>query len=346
MNQKLFFILISFALVLITNFSITYADEGIFAKLIVPADFATVGDIVELKVEVTHPAGYRLVPLDLPSPWGELEIRSLSHVTVQEETNGMTRSSQTIFITLWVPGEYETPPLAVQISDSTGQVQEVNAGSAFLSVESVLTEDRVKLRDLKEQLPLPPPSIWPLAIGGGLLGWLLLALAWWLYHTWQKRKAQVPQQTPDLRSTYQKTLDELERINGLNLPTQGQFKAHYTLLSDAIRRYLEETYQIQASEQTTEEIQGALLELAMASEHKNQLLEFLHHADMVKFANVVPDLLQAREQTELAREFVLMSQTVMPDIKPDMTSEMTSEMTPEMTPSSDDEPQPREEVTS
>jgi len=330
MNQKLFFVLILLALLFSSHFSLTYADEGISAKLIVTSNLSTVGDIVDLTVEVTHPVGYRLVPLDLASPWGEFEVRSLSRVTVEDEINGITRSRQTISMTLWEPGEYETAPLLLQVSDSRGQVREVSTESLFLTVESVLQEHDTELRELKEQATLPRPPIWPLAVGGGLLGWLLLALAWWLYHAWRNRKAQPPQQAPDLRSTYLQTLDELERIEGLNLPTQGRFKEHYTLLADTIRHYLEESYPIQANEQTSEEIQQAVANISMSDEQKTRLFQLLHDADMVKFANVVPDLSQATKQAERTREFVLMSQT----------------MTPEMTPSSDEEQQqPEEEVT-
>lgn len=325
--------MILFALVFSPHVSRTYADEGISATLIVTSNLSTVGDIVDLTVEVTHPVGYRLVPLDLASSWGEFEVRSLSRVTVEDEVNGMTRSRQTISVTLWAPGEYQTPPLLLQVSDSTGQVREVSTESVFLTVGSVVQDDDTELRELKEQATLPRPPIWPLALGGGLLGWLLLALAWWLYRSWRNRRAQLPQEAPDLRSTYQKTLDELERIEGLNLPTQGRFKEHYTLLADTIRHYLEETYPIQANEQTTEEIQQAVADLSMPDEQKRGLFQLLHDADMVKFANVVPDLSQAREQAERAREFVLMSRTIT------MTAEMTSNL--------DDEAQAEEqEVTS
>ncbi len=306
MNQKLLFALISLALVFGSHFSITYADEGISATLNLTSNFCTVGDIVELTVEVTHPIGYRLVPLDLESPWGEFEIRSLSGVTVEnDERDGVTRSYQTISVTLWQPGDYQTPSLLLQISDSTGQISEITAKSVFLQVGSVVQDDDMELRELKEQVNLPRPPIWPLALAGGLFGWLLLAIAWGLYRAWKRKKAQLPQQAPDLRSTEQRTLDELERIQGLNLPTQGRFKEYYTLLGDAIRDYLEDVYSIQTGEQTTEEIKQKAAHISMPDEQKTRLFQLLDDTDMVKFANMVPDLSQAREQAEQVREFIL-----------------------------------------
>ena len=56
--------MISLALLFVSHVSLTYADEGISATLILTSNLSTVGDIVDLTVEVTHPAGYRLVPLD------------------------------------------------------------------------------------------------------------------------------------------------------------------------------------------------------------------------------------------------------------------------------------------
>lgn len=330
MNQKLFFVFLSIVLVFGSHFSITYADEGISTTLILTSNLCTVGDIVDLTVEVTHPAGSRLVPIDLASPWGEFEVRSLSRVTVENEADGMARSRQTISVTLWEPGQYETPPLFLQVSDSNGKITEITTESAFLEVASLLQDDELQLRELKEQVTLPRPPIWPLALTGGLFGLLLLVIVWWLYRVWRNRKAQLPQHAPDLRSIEDKTLDELERIKALNLPTQGRFKEYYTLLGDAIRHYLEKTYPIQTSERTTEEIQQMMTDISMSDEQKTGLFQLLHDVDMVKFANVIPDLSQAREQADQIRKFVLADHS-----KPLA-----------LTPHSDDEVLAQEEITS
>ena len=303
MNKTLSLTLLLF--LLITGFSITRADEGISAKLTPQQKELHVGDVINLTLDVTHPAGYRLIPLELEQTWGDFELRSLSPVTVSRNADGTESSQQTIAVTLWGLGTYQTPLLPLKVSSPTGELSEVRANSVSLTVVSVLEEGDSQLREIKAQATLPSPSLWPWLLGGLLVTVLILGPLLWLYKRLLAKRAHGSRVVPDNRPAYQVALDELQRIRGLNLPTQGQFKEHYALVSDTLRRYLEKTYPIQATEQTTKEIQQALAPLSMTDDQKTTLLNLLNEADMVKFANVEPDLSQARELPEQAHHFVL-----------------------------------------
>ncbi len=70
---------------------------------------------------------------------------------------------------------------------------------------------------------------------------------------------------------------------------KGKTKAYYIELSDIMRRYLENRFNIRAPEMTTEEFLIKVKEDSVLSlEHKGLLRDFLLNCDLVKFAKYQP----------------------------------------------------------
>jgi len=66
-------------------------------------------------------------------------------------------------------------------------------------------------------------------------------------------------------------------------------KAYYVAVTDTVRKYLEERFEIQALEETTIEIIRDLKYSDIVSTDKFFLEEILNQADLVKFATFKPD---------------------------------------------------------
>ena len=97
------------------------ANEQISATLTAAQGEYTVGDRIPLNLSVTHPNGYRLLPLRFQdSSFGALEIQEVTTPQVVANPDGTETTTQTIFATLWAPGEYATPELSVTVSDING----------------------------------------------------------------------------------------------------------------------------------------------------------------------------------------------------------------------------------
>lgn len=283
------------------------ADEQVSAVILPDREELTVGDVVHMTLQVTHPAGYQLLPVQPGESWGDFEIRNITPINVIGHDDGSETSSQIIDVTLWAPGTYTTPPLTITVSDTAGETQEIEVEPVSVTVNSVLIEGDEELRDLKPQASLPVPPVWPWV----LAGLLLVILGGGLLRRWlQRRRATARQDlagVPDLRPAYQIALDELARIEQLDLPARGRFKTHYTLVADALRRYLESGYHVPAMDRTTSEIQRALKPMTLAAAHKSKLIDLLTEADLVKFAKVIPEMSLAKQYPDQARQFVLIT---------------------------------------
>ena len=99
-------------------------------------------------------------------------------------------------------------------------------------------------------------------------------------------------------------MDELERIERLDLPGRQIYKEHSSLISDCLRRYLEAAYEAPLLERTTDEIRLALRNVDIHPNLSSETMELLRECDLVKFAKLEPGAEAAREYTTRVRKLV------------------------------------------
>jgi len=286
-------------------FGTAFASDGISATLTVPDGEFTVGDVIPLTLTVIHPQGYRVLPVQFQdSAWGELEIREVAPPQVSANPDGNETTTQTIYATMWAPGEYATPELPLQVADTTGEIHDISVISLDLNLASVLVEGDTELRDIKPQASLPVPAIWPWVVGGILIALLIALPAGWFLRRWWLRRKTALAGAPDNRLPHEVAFDELARIEGLNLPSQQRYQEHYTLISDVLRMYVDIVFKIPTIDRTTDEIRRSLRLVAGKKETMQLLIALLYEADLVKFAKVQPKVATAKDYLEQARRFV------------------------------------------
>ncbi len=257
----------------------------------------TVGDPLALTLTVTHPAGTQaLLPTLDATTWGDFELRSQSPVAVTENADGSLTTAQTLEVTLFAPGLYATPPLGITLSDGDGNLTQAIAEPVDVTVASVLSDGQSELVDIKGQAALPLPANY-LPIAGGIA--LLLgagALGWLLYRRFSR---SIGMGTP-----LQRALAELTQIEQLDYPSLGNFKLHYMLTTETLRRYVEAVYHVPALDMTTDELKQALTRTPIGAQHAEEMIDLLADADLVKFAKLTPSEDAAYELTAEVRTLI------------------------------------------
>jgi hypothetical protein len=155
-----------------------------------------------------------------------------------------------------------------------------------------LAED---IRDIRGPKYLLPDWVLPVLIAGAAL----LALA--LYGLWRwRRKRRAPLLLP-----YEIALQRLDEIRTLMQPPSA--REFCIAVSDIIRRYIEQRFEVTATRQTTEEFLRDLLGSGRVSlaRHQAQLSDFLYQCDFVKFAALSLTLNNMETLRQSARAFVL-----------------------------------------
>jgi hypothetical protein len=278
------------------------SPDGVEVTLSPDRNELTVGEPVLLALEVTHPAGYQVIIPKLEQVWGDFEVRSQSAATTTANDDGTETTRQTIEVTLFNLGEFETLPLPLTIGDGAGQVFEEIVPATLLTVVPTLAEDDSELRDIKPQAGLNLPATWPWIVGGLLLAAGLAVAGWWAYRRWRGEPFLAP--ALDNRPPWQVAYDELARIAGLGLLDQRRFKEYYTLVTDCLRTYLEAGCNLQVFERTTSELRTTLRQSDLAPEQARRFLDLFSESDLVKFAKFEPDVESGRRLIGEARELV------------------------------------------
>lgn len=137
----------------------------------------------------------------------------------------------------------------------------------------------------------------PWVIFAGVLVALVLTglLGWWIRRRWQRPG---PQPSPRER-----TLELLDRISReIETLPPYQFSIR---VSDILRRYVTDQYQLPVTRQTSVEFLAALTQASPFSEDEKSLLEdFLNRCDLIKFARYDATTEDSRLLLEEATRFV------------------------------------------
>lgn len=122
--------------------------------------------------------------------------------------------------------------------------------------------------------------------GGGVL--LLLLILILIYRGTLKKRDNLISQKPSL-PPHILALEKLDQIRKEKLWQKGQVKEYYSELSDTMRIYLENRYNIAAMESITFEILEAFKKYTWDDDHLLEILEsLLSVSDLVKFAKEDP----------------------------------------------------------
>jgi hypothetical protein len=152
-----------------------------------------------------------------------------------------------------------------------------------------------------------PKFVWPVwGWPAVIAGVLLLALAVYGIRRWLKSRRR-----PRVLTPAEQALAALDALGALMTPEHA--REFGIAVSDIVRRYIEQRFDVVATQRTTEEFLKDLLESAKASllRHRALLAEFLQQCDLVKFAGVGLTIGNMQSLQASAKAFVL--ETAKPD---------------------------------
>ena len=276
----------------------------------------TVGDRIPLRLDLSYPAEAQITVPQLPQRWGEIEIYQSGDLETVSKEAGIVRAVLDLQVIIWATGQWQTPEMEIKVTDPDQQSETIIVEPITIELGSVLPEaaegEEIAKEDLKPQaeMPLPPWWLWLIA-GVALAVVLFFGLRWlirWWKRRWPKQEEAEPEETIDMRPAHIIALEELDRIAALRLAEQGAFKAHYTLLTDCLKRYVEARYEIGATDCTTTEIAGMLLATPIAAEPRLDLVRLLRQADLIKFAKGASNVQSAHNALNTARQIVCATQ--------------------------------------
>lgn len=268
-----------------------------------------IGDYVTLTLEVLAEKGVELLMPEFGDALDRFQIVDFAPRQEIDDT-GHTRATQTYRLETATSGQQVIPAILIEFVDRRpGQrlapedqdAYELLTEPLIFHVQSVIPDDakadlRPPLGHL-EPLSETRSQRWVWGLAGTLLTAGIVAGAVAL---WRVRKNRQRRQT-----AYELARRRLDRLLLGRRRDFTDAEAFFVELSDIVRHYLEDGFQLRAPELTTEEF----LNLASGSpdltrDHQQQLRQFLRQADLVKFAGMVPEQDEITRCVEVAQHFL------------------------------------------
>lgn len=256
-----------------------------------------IGDRIIYKIEASCPRGSQAeLPKFKDNTAGDFEIKDSGSRT-ESLLFGGKKYTAWYAITAYTPGKYKTPAAAVRFrgpKDADWKAKGLN--QIDIRVDSVLPKDAkpTGVRDIKGPLA-------PFSPNYGLIAAIAaaIALAAFAIISYIRYRSRVPPRSP-----YEIAVAELADAKAF-LASSSDIKAYYVKVSDCIRKYIENVFDLRAPEMTTQEFLYSLQAAGqLPPEYKELLKEFMEACDLVKFARYVPAQKEAESVLTAAGNFI------------------------------------------
>ena len=215
-----------------------------------------------------------------------VEVLELSKIdtTFDKETITLKSYRQSITITSFDSGYYAIKPFVFIVNNEVVETEPI-----LLEVRNIPIENLEQIRDIKK--PIEVELSWldyvKMHYQKVLIGLLILLVIFVLYKFLMREKTEVvvvekakPKIAPHIIA-----LKKLYDLNGKKLWQNNKVKMYYTDLSEIVREYIENRFNVPALEQTTIEIISSIQHKSeINSDQKAALKDLLQLSDMVKFA--------------------------------------------------------------
>ena len=271
----------------------------------------TVGDLVTLVLEVTHPADLAVTLPRLGAEWGVFEVLSQTPAQTIVNGDGTKTTGQYISVMIFAPGTFETPDLPMSVRAPDGTVEQVSPAPVRLTVRSVLSGPDEQLKDLRPPADLSIP-LWKQSFARVMAAIATLATlgsAAYVLHRRSRSMASLTVPVADARAPWEVAVQELDRIGRLDLPGEGKFKEHYGLVAGVTRTYIHATYLAKvirqdATDMTTDEMEAAVARSLLDGKNARLTVELLLESDLVRYSAYTPSASEAYEALAQARRIV------------------------------------------
>ncbi len=278
----------------------------VVARVQVDSSEALIGKPLKVKVQLSQPKSLNIEWYETDT-LDRLEILSKSKVDTLKTTDPeILLRSQIYTITAYDSGIYTVPAFNFKYKVS-GNDNDQFAETDLLKITYFLVPvDTTKaIKDIKPIAEVPFDWTYIIWISIGVV--VLLVIAYFVIRYIQKKRAlaKLPKSEKEIiRSAFEIAMESLKKVEAEKIWQQGNLKLYHTSVSDILRQYIFNRWNVNAMEMTSDEIiQHGFVNLIKSDQI--ELLAFvLRLADLVKFAKVEPIGSENEQSLRSAYQFV------------------------------------------
>lgn len=197
---------------------------------------------------------------------------------------------QKIVLTSFDSGIHVIKPFVIYVNNIPYETE-----ALLLEVTNVAVDTTKEIYDIKPPIDVDYSWIewlkdnWRPVLGIAIIIAIFVGFGIWYYRDLKSRSNEPEYVAPAPKiPAHIRALEKLQQVKDEKLWQNGQYKRYHSDISDVLRQYLEDTYHIQALEQTTFEMMRSLRHAAIPEASLHKLKQILSLADLVKFAKEEP----------------------------------------------------------
>jgi hypothetical protein len=278
----------------------TPVPDSVFARL--DTNAILLGQQVKLKITYQGNTKSKVVFPAVADTFSNLEVVERLPIDTLKNEGESLSLTQTFTITGFDSGYQVILPFEfLLLGPKSTDTSKIFTQPLLLSVQSVPVDTTKSIKDIKN-IEAVPFSIWD------HLGWIILAIVAFVgFILWKKFGSKLKSNKPTIAPSpsipcHEKALTALDELNKKQLWQHGQYRHYHTELTDILRAYISERWDVGAMEMTTDEI----LVLSFIPSYETDGIGYvLRLADMVKFAKGIPHGDENIRCMDLTRRFVL-----------------------------------------
>lgn len=267
-----------------------------------------IGDQIHFTITVDQPADLKAeIPQFKDTISRNIEIISGPVKDSAPAVNGRIKLTEKYLVTSFDSGYYNIKPVYAEVKTSEG-LKRFYSDYSRLEVMKYRTAPADSTAEIYDIIG---PYKAPLT-AGEVIPWILATiiaaiLIWGVIRFIKSRKKvkKSPEIVINPDPAHVIAFRELEQLRVEELWQKGETKLYYTRLTEILRQYLENRYNVYSLELTTSETLNALLKTGFKKDESyNKLRSVLTGADLVKFAKYKPEPDENENHFRNAWEFV------------------------------------------
>lgn len=289
MKQRLLYVVL---FVLLSGSIHTLNAQQVTVKASIDSTHILIGDQLKLLLEIEKPKDLNVQFPQVPDTFSsKIEVVNRSKIdTFKLDNKERVRLTQSLYITSFDSGRHQIPPFYFRMKDGK-MLDSAATRELMFQVHGMKIDTTKGPVDIKTVYgaPVTLKEVTPYILGIILLA----AIIFFIFYYIKWKKKNVPMFSKPERPAepaHIVALRELDRIKTQKLWQQEKIKQYYSEVSDTIRTYIQNRFDIQAMEQTSSETIGIFKQQKELVDGKtlDQLQHILSLADLVKFAKYVP----------------------------------------------------------
>ncbi len=317
--QKHTYRLLFFMFILLTGMAPIANAQNVSVSATMDSTQIYIGGQIDFKLQLSQPQDMELgFPLLTDTITGNIEIVRANELDTINSDNGRFLIEQCFRITSFDSGLHYIPPIVFEeASQKLGKAIQTEPMALMVYNPFAEVDPQKGIVDIKQPMHAPfhlselyKYMIW-------VFGFILLAMIVTIIivkYFGKKEPGMIFSKPKPVIPPHIKALESLDKIKQEKLWQHHRIKEYYSEVTDTLRHYIEERFQIRAMEQTSDEILDAFKGVELNdTKSMDNLRQILLTSDLVKFAKHEP--LPDENDLSMINAYFFVNQTKREELK-------------------------------